>query len=223
EPRRPQEPAGGDSRRRRGGARQARLARAWPRGGVREGSLMATAGVPVAGADERRLREEIARFCRVTWDRGLVSAAGGNISGRVGASDTFLITPSGVALRDTEPEDLVTIDLGGRKVAGPERYVPSKESLMHTAVYAARPAAPAVARCSRPATLPTSPSTRRRSRSPMPPCRGGGASSTSRCPTRPACTSTRTIPCRASRRSAGSSPGTSAISPCSSWDPTPAP
>ena len=106
---------------------------------------MATAGVPVAGAEERRLREDVARFCRVTWDRGLVSAAGGNISARVGASDTFLITPSGVALRDTEPEDLVTIDLAGHKVAGPERYVPSKESLMHTAVYAARPAARAVA------------------------------------------------------------------------------
>ncbi len=106
---------------------------------------MATAGVPVAGAEERRLREDVARFCRVTWDRGLVSAAGGNISARVGASDTFLITPSGVALRDAEPDGLVTIDLAGRKLAGPERYRPSKEALMHTAVYAARPATRAVA------------------------------------------------------------------------------
>jgi len=106
---------------------------------------MATVGVQAMGAEERRLREEIARFCRITWDRGLVSAAGGNLSARLGSSDTFLITPSGVALRDTEPEDLVTIDLAGRKIAGPERYVPSKESLMHTAIYAARPAARAVA------------------------------------------------------------------------------
>ncbi|HYR95536.1 MAG TPA: class II aldolase/adducin family protein [Candidatus Binatus sp.] len=94
---------------------------------------------------EQALREDIARFCRVTWDRGLVSAAGGNISARIGDGETFLITPSGLALRDTRPEDLVTIDLAGRKVAGPERYVPSKESLMHTAVYRARPAARAVA------------------------------------------------------------------------------
>ena len=93
---------------------------------------MATVGVQAMGAEERRLREEIARFCRVTWDRGLVSAAGGNLSARLGASDT-------------EPEDLVTIDLAGRKIAGPERYVPSKESLMHTAIYAARPATRAVA------------------------------------------------------------------------------
>src|SRR5437016_4474383 len=106
---------------------------------------MATAGAPMIDAGEARLREEIARFCRVTWDRGLVSAAGGNLSARLGVSDTFLITPSGVALRDTEPEDLVTIDLAGRKIAGPERYVPSKESLMHTAIYAARPATRAVA------------------------------------------------------------------------------
>jgi arylformamidase len=88
--------------------------------------------------DERALRAEIARFCRVTWDRGLVSAAGGNLSARLGDTDTFLITPSGVALRDTEPDDLVTIDLDGRKLAGPERYKPSKESLMHTAIYRAR-------------------------------------------------------------------------------------
>src|SRR5204862_154968 len=109
------------------------------------GGLMATAGAPRIDAGEARLREEIARFCRVTWDRGLVSAAGGNLSARLGAADLFLITPSGVALRDTEPSDLVTIDLAGRKVAGPDRYVPSKEMLMHTAVYAARPATRAVA------------------------------------------------------------------------------
>jgi len=106
---------------------------------------MATAGAPMIDAAEARLREEIASFCRVTWDRGLVSAAGGNLSARLGAADLFLITPSGVALRDTEPSDLVTIDLAGRKVAGPDRYVPSKEMLMHTAVYAARPATRAVA------------------------------------------------------------------------------
>ncbi|TMB47804.1 MAG: class II aldolase/adducin family protein, partial [Deltaproteobacteria bacterium] len=91
------------------------------------------------------LAGDIARFCRITWDRGLVSAAGGNISARIGDTDTFLITPSGVALRDAEPDDLVTIDLAGRKLAGPERYRPSKEALMHTAVYAARPATRAVA------------------------------------------------------------------------------
>jgi arylformamidase len=74
-----------------------------------------------------------------------VSAAGGNLSARLDDTDTFLITPSGVALRDTTPEDLVTIDLEGRKLGGPERYRPSKESLMHTAIYRARPATRAVA------------------------------------------------------------------------------
>jgi arylformamidase len=98
------------------------------------------------GSDhERALREQLARFCRITWDRGLVSAAGGNLSARLGDSDTFLVTPSGLSLRDTDPEDMVTIDLAGRKLAGPERYVPSKEALMHTAVYRARPATRAVA------------------------------------------------------------------------------
>jgi len=95
--------------------------------------------------DERTLREAIARFCRLTWDRGLVSAAGGNISARIDGTDTVLITPSGLALRDTGPGDLVTVDLAGRKLAGPERFVPSKETGMHTAVYAARTGARAVA------------------------------------------------------------------------------
>jgi arylformamidase len=95
--------------------------------------------------DDASLRNDIAHFCRVTWDRGLVSAAGGNISARLDGTDTFLITPSGVALRDTTPDDLVTIDLDGRKLDGPERYKPSKESLMHTAIYRARPETRAVA------------------------------------------------------------------------------
>ena len=73
------------------------------------------------------LAGDIARFCRLTWDRGLVSGAGGTFSARIGDTDTFLITPSGVALRDTEPDDLVTIDLAGRKPAVPERE-PSKEA-----------------------------------------------------------------------------------------------
>jgi arylformamidase len=105
---------------------------------------MATIGVK-ANPDEQRLRGALARFCQVTWDRGLVSAAGGNLSARIGDTDTFLITPSGLALRDTEPGDMVTIDLAGKKIGGPERFIPSKESLMHTAVYAARPATKAVA------------------------------------------------------------------------------
>jgi arylformamidase len=99
----------------------------------------------VSAVEEHRLREELARFCRVTWDRGLVSAAGGNLSARLGDTDTFLITPSGLSLRDTNPEDMVIIDLAGNKIGGPERYIPSKESVMHTAVYAARPATRAVA------------------------------------------------------------------------------
>src|SRR5438128_9647085 len=98
---------------------------------------MATAGAPMIDAGEARLREEIERFCRVTWDRGLVSAAGGNLSARLGAAGLFLITPSGVALRDTEPSDLVTIALAGQKVAAPDRYVPSTGMLLHTAAYAA--------------------------------------------------------------------------------------
>lgn len=95
--------------------------------------------------NEKALRAELARFCRFAYHRGLVSAAGGNLSARLGDTDTFLITPSGVSLRDMAARDLVTIDLRGHKLAGPNSAVPSKEALMHTAAYAARPAVRAVA------------------------------------------------------------------------------
>jgi arylformamidase len=94
---------------------------------------------------EQRLREELARQCRFAYHRGLVSAAGGNLSARLGTGDTFLISASGVSLREIGPEDFVTVDLGGQPLAARDGQVPSKEVLMHTAVYAARPDVHAVA------------------------------------------------------------------------------
>jgi len=95
--------------------------------------------------DERKLREELAHFCRVAYRRHLVSGAGGNLSARIGDSQRVLISPSGFSLRDCEPEHFVTVDLEGKKVGGPDGLVPSKESVMHTAIYQVRPQARAVA------------------------------------------------------------------------------
>jgi arylformamidase len=90
-------------------------------------------------ATETQLREELTHYCRVAYQRQLVSGTGGNLSARVPGHDHVLITPSAVSLRECTPEDFILVDLEGRKVAGREDLMASKEVFLHTAVYAARP------------------------------------------------------------------------------------
>jgi arylformamidase len=88
---------------------------------------------------EAQLREELTHYCRLAYERQLVAGTGGNLSARIPGRDAVLITPSAVSLRECTPEDFILVDLAGRKIAGREELVPSKEVFLHTAVYAARP------------------------------------------------------------------------------------
>lgn len=90
-------------------------------------------------ASEAQLREELTHYCRVAYQRQLVSGTGGNLSARIPGRSAVLITPSAVSLRECTPEDFILVDLDGNKVAGREDLVASKEVFLHTAVYAARP------------------------------------------------------------------------------------
>jgi arylformamidase len=90
-------------------------------------------------ASETQLREQLTHYCRVAYERQLVSGTGGNLSARVPGREQILITPSAVSLRECTPEDFILVDLAGRKVAGREDLVASKEVFLHTAVYVARP------------------------------------------------------------------------------------
>lgn len=72
--------------------------------------------------------------------RGLVSGSNGNVSMRLGVEggeDRYLITPAGVTYDRLEAEGLVVVD-GELEPVGAE-LVPSTESLLHLAVYHARP------------------------------------------------------------------------------------
>lgn len=91
-----------------------------------------------------RLARDVELFSRLSYDRFLVRAAGGNISVRLPDGGGFLITPTSVSLRDVRAESLIVIDADGRKVAGPDGWKPSKEVNLHLAVYALRPEARAV-------------------------------------------------------------------------------
>ncbi len=91
---------------------------------------------------ETALREEIVRVGQLLYERGLIVAADGNISARLDPQ-TVLITPSGLCKGIMTPDQLITIDLAGRKV-GPEttanRHLkPTSEITMHLEVYKQRP------------------------------------------------------------------------------------
>lgn len=68
---------------------------------------------------------------------GLVKGTSGNIALRDNTEDAVAITPSGIAYKTMQAEDITIIDLSGRLLDG--KYKPSSEFPMHTAVLRARP------------------------------------------------------------------------------------
>lgn len=84
------------------------------------------------------LRKEIADISKKAFDRGLISGAGGNISARIGDTDTVLITPTGISLRDIEEESNIIVDLEGNVIQAPADLIPSKECYFHLAAYKLR-------------------------------------------------------------------------------------
>ena len=60
--------------------------------------------------ENKTLVEELSRFSKLCYDRNLVNAAGGNLSGRVPGKDLFLVTASNVSLRDVSPDNIVVVN-----------------------------------------------------------------------------------------------------------------
>lgn len=83
--------------------------------------------------------EEVIRYSALVYERGLVSAAGGNVSVRQG--DRIVITGSNVPLRAVTPEGLVLCGGQGEVLEAAPGLKPSKETRFHLAVYRARPRA----------------------------------------------------------------------------------
>lgn len=81
------------------------------------------------------LRSELVEICKKLESKGLIAAADGNVSCRLG-TDRLLITPSGKPKRDLEPRDLIEVNTLGEPVSGDGR--PSSEVQMHLAVYGRR-------------------------------------------------------------------------------------
>lgn len=84
---------------------------------------------------ERQQREEICRFGKMLHDMTFVAATDGNLSVRLD-HDSVLCTPTAMSKGMMEPEDLVVVDLHGKKVMGKRNA--SSEIAMHLLVYRLR-------------------------------------------------------------------------------------
>jgi 3-dehydro-4-phosphotetronate decarboxylase len=90
-------------------------------------------------ADENRLREEIVRFGRSIFERGLTAGSSGNISVRL--DDGWLLTPTNACLGTLDPARLSKLDWQGATISGD---APSKEAYLHRSMYEERQGAGAI-------------------------------------------------------------------------------
>ncbi len=86
--------------------------------------------------DQAQHRADVIQFGRLLHQKGYVAATDGNITVRLD-SNSILSTPTGMSKGLMEPDDLVVVDLEGRKISG--RRSVSTEIGMHLLIYRLRP------------------------------------------------------------------------------------
>lgn len=107
---------------------------AWPRcQSVRQAGMTAM-------SNETLLREDICRFGRSLFERGLTPGSSGNISVKIDDGG-WLVTPTNASLGFLDPAKLSRLDRRGRLVSGD---APTKEVPLHTALYDTRGSARAI-------------------------------------------------------------------------------
>ena len=89
---------------------------------------------------ETKIREDICRFGRSLFERGLTPGSSGNISVRL-ADGGFLVTPTNASLGFLDPARLSRLDAQAKLVSGD---APTKEIPLHSALYETRGAARAI-------------------------------------------------------------------------------
>lgn len=87
-------------------------------------------------------KKELVEYGKKMSAEGLSSGTSGNLSIYLEEEGVVLITPSGIGYFDTEPEDIVVMDLDGNIVEGNRK--PSSEWHLHTLFYKNKPEARAV-------------------------------------------------------------------------------
>ncbi|WP_081162906.1 aldolase [Ensifer aridi] len=89
---------------------------------------------------DARLREEICRYGRSLFERGLTPGSSGNISLRLDDGG-WLVTPTNASLGFLDPARISRLDAGGELVSGDK---PTKEIPLHSALYETRGSARAI-------------------------------------------------------------------------------
>ncbi len=88
---------------------------------------------------ETKTRENITRFGKSLFDRGLTMGSSGNISVRT--DDGWLMTPTNASLGNLDPDRISKLTPDGNHVSGDK---PTKETFLHIAMYEERADAQAV-------------------------------------------------------------------------------
>ena len=89
---------------------------------------------------EAKLREDMCRFGRSLFERGLTPGSSGNISVRL-PDGNWLVTPTNASLGFRDPARISRLDPQGRLLSGD---APTKEIPLHAALYETRSAAQAI-------------------------------------------------------------------------------
>jgi L-fuculose-phosphate aldolase len=85
---------------------------------------------------ELQVRIDLVRFGQMLHAQGFVAATDGNLSVRLD-SNRVMVTPTGFSKGMLQPEDMVLVDLEGKKLSGTTG--PSSEIAMHLTIYRMRP------------------------------------------------------------------------------------
>ncbi|HZU32505.1 MAG TPA: class II aldolase/adducin family protein [Candidatus Angelobacter sp.] len=85
---------------------------------------------------EHAARHELVRFGKMLHSQGFVAATDGNLSIRLD-DKRVLVTPTCFSKGMMQPEDMVVVNLEGKKLSG--QYKPSSETAMHLTIYRMRP------------------------------------------------------------------------------------
>jgi L-fuculose-phosphate aldolase len=91
-----------------------------------------------------KIKQDICEIGRRLYDKGFAAANDGNITVRVGENEV-LCTPTMHSKGFLKPEDICTIDMTGKQIAGIKKR--SSEALLHLEIYKQRPSIKSVVHC----------------------------------------------------------------------------
>src|SRR6202162_760295 len=103
-----------------------------PRGDPVKRAQSGTIEIPAMVKTEREYREDICQIGRLVFQKGWVAANDGNITIRLDA-ERILATPTGVSKGMLHVDDLIIIDMQGKKLSG--RKECTSEVAMHMKIY----------------------------------------------------------------------------------------